>query len=120
MYIIIILKNKTIFKTVPIIYIILNIILLFILLFGKPINNSKCWLIIPYIGTIQPSEFMKITIIIYISIYISKYKKKHKLKTLKDEFKLIMNIILYTFIPFLYELAEKYSITDRIFFTGIN
>jgi len=70
-------SNKFIFNHLFTIYIVLNLILLFLLLFGKPINNAKCWLIIPFIGTIQPSEFMKILLVIMSSFILTgnfKYK----------------------------------------------
>lgn len=129
MIIIIIIKNKTIFQSIRFIYIILNIILLLILLFANPINNSKCWIIIPGIGTIQPSEFMKITIIIYISYYVSKYKKKHRVKDLKDEFKMIIKVLLIILIPSILTFLEPdtgavimylISIITILFISGIS
>lgn len=96
---IVLIKNKTIYSLIKYFYIFLNLILLGLLLFSDPINNAKCWIEIPSIGTIQPSEFMKITLIIYTSIYISKYKKKHKILNMKDELKLFIKIILLLLIP---------------------
>ena len=53
---------------------IFNIFLLSILLiYTEPINGSKCWLILPTIGSIQPSEFMKIALIISLSKTVSKW-----------------------------------------------
>lgn len=58
------------------IYIIGNILLLLLLFFGKEINGAKCWFQIYGIGTIQPSEFMKISLIIILSNQINKFNKK--------------------------------------------
>lgn len=103
---IIIIKNKFIYRYIKFIYLFLNIILLLLLLFGKPINNAKCWIEIPGIGTIQPSEFMKIAIIIYISKYIAKFKRFNKLQNMKKEFKLFLRILLILFIPCLLTFLE--------------
>lgn len=96
---IIILKNKPIYKCILYIYIIVNILLLILLIFGTPINNAKCWFKIPGIGTIQPSEFMKINLIILIANFLSKYKKKHKVKTMKQEFIMLLYIFIILLIP---------------------
>ena len=58
--------NKQIYKYAWILYIIGNLSLLLLLIFGTEINNAKCWFTIPGIGTIQPSEFMKIFLIIIL------------------------------------------------------
>lgn len=126
---IIIIKNKPIFQSIKIIYIFLNSILLLLLIFIEPINNAKCWITIPGIGTIQPSEFMKVTIILYISIYLSKYRKKHRLKSLKDEFKMITKVLILIFIPCLLTFLEPdtgavimylIAVISILFFNGIS
>ena len=47
-----------------------------VLFFGKEINNARCWFQIKGIGTIQPSEFMKIILIITLGKMINKFKTK--------------------------------------------
>lgn len=78
----------------------LNILLLlFLLLFGTPINGSKCWLILPGIGSLQPSEFMKIALIICTSKIVSKWSNSlNKKITIKDELILFLKVFLI-FIP---------------------
>ncbi len=78
---------------------ILNILLLFgLFFFGTEINNSKSWYIINGIS-FQPSEFMKISIILLDILLIKKfYKKKDKISS-KEEFKLLFLIILIFLIP---------------------
>ena len=70
-FIIMFIGNKLIISNVWILYIINNIFLALLLVFAKPINNSKCWFQIPGIGGIQPSEFMKIILIITIAKMIN-------------------------------------------------
>lgn len=87
-----------------IIYIGINILLLSLLLFGISINGSKCWLFIgPF--SFQPSELMKISLIITLSVIISKFKHK-KNKSLKDEFILILKLLILTLIPSILTFLE--------------
>lgn len=74
----------------------LNVILLLLVLFiGKEVNGAKAWFYIPVIGTLQPSEFMKIGLILFIAKIID----KHKINSLKDEFLLIIKIFIVLIIP---------------------
>ncbi len=80
------LSNQALYQSAWYIY-MLNILLLFLLLMiGKPINGSKCWFIFPGIGSIQPSEFMKISLILILSVTVSQWIQKLKKEpTLKQE-----------------------------------
>lgn len=57
-----------------------------LLLVGTPINNSKCWFIIPGIGSVQPSEFMKLFLMLVLGKMIYEFKKKNYLPTVYQEF----------------------------------
>lgn len=95
-FLIIHIKNSFFIKKALIIYIICNILLLFLLLFAEPVNGAKCWFKIKGIGTIQISEFTKISIILMCSCYLSKIKYKKKLK---QDIKLLINGFLIFIIP---------------------
>lgn len=73
-------------KYVLFLYIVLNVLLLYLLLFGDSINGSKCWIKI-FNLSFQPSEFMKVVLIYYLSIIVTS-NKKYLLKS-----------IVITFIP---------------------
>ena len=73
-------------KFIFLLYLILNVLLLYLLLFGDSINGSKAWLNI-FGFSIQPSEFMKVVLIILLS-YISVTNNKY-----------IFKCILITLIP---------------------
>lgn len=73
-FILLIITKKHIKKYISYIYIIFNGLLLYLLLFGKAINGSKAWINLPFIS-FQPSEFMKIILIIYLSVIVNKYPK---------------------------------------------
>ena len=66
------IKNEFFIKYTWIFYIIGIILLGLLLIFGTPVNNAKCWFTIPGIGTFQPSEFVKIILIITLSSMINK------------------------------------------------
>ena len=91
-YIIYLINNiddDYIFNNYKILYILGNILLLSLLIFATPINNSKCWFSIGNIS-IQPSEFVKIILIITNAMIIDKSNKN---------IFLIIKIILLTIIP---------------------
>lgn len=73
------IKVKHIFKLSIVLYFILNILLLYLLIFGKSTNGSKAWLNIGFFS-FQPSEFMKVILIIILS-YTS-FKKNYVIKSL--------------------------------------
>ncbi len=85
------------------IFIGLNILLLFLLIFGYPVNGSKCWL---FIGPIsfQPSELMKISLIISSAMIIRNFKKEDW--NMKREFKLILKLFILTLIPSILTFLE--------------
>ena len=87
--------NNKIYKYYKILYIIGILSLVSLLLFAKPINNSKCWFTFFGIGTIQPSEFMKIILIITNAVIIDKHNKS----SYKKDYVLILKIIGVTLIP---------------------
>ncbi len=93
------LKNEYLYRNSWILYIIGNLSLVGLLLFAKPINNSRCWFVIPGIGSIQPSEFMKIFIMITLATMIHDFRMKYDNPSIKDEFKFIINTLLVVLIP---------------------
>ena len=51
-------------------------LLLAVVIFGKVVNNARRWIVLPGIGQIQPSEFVKIGMIVFFSWYLSKYQER--------------------------------------------
>ncbi|MGN0371292.1 MAG: FtsW/RodA/SpoVE family cell cycle protein [Enterocloster sp.] len=47
-----------------------------VLIWGKVVNNARRWIELPVIGQLQPSEFVKIGLIITFSWYFMKYQEK--------------------------------------------
>ena len=98
---IIILKKVHINKILDIsiiLYIFFNILLIFLLFFGNKINGSKCWIILPQIGSFQPSEFMKIILILINTKIFSIFENKTK-HTFKHDIKIVSIIMALTILP---------------------
>lgn len=93
------LGNNFIIKNIWYIYIVGIFFLVLLLLFGQPINNAKCWFSLPGIGTIQPSEFMKIILIVVIATMIDKFRCDFQNPTIKDEFFFLIKVIIVVLIP---------------------
>ncbi|MDD6264166.1 MAG: FtsW/RodA/SpoVE family cell cycle protein [bacterium] len=93
------LKNEYLYRHAWVLYIIGNVLLLWLLLFATPINNSKCWLVIPGIGSIQPSEFMKVFIMLALATMIHNFRSDYKNPSVKDEFIFILKTLLVVLVP---------------------
>ena len=104
--IVVFIKTDFIYKHIEIFYIIGNILLLGLLLFGPTINNSKCWFLIPGVGTFQPSEFMKIILIIMLAKEIDKFNTKYKKATVKDELFFLLRVGVIVLIPLILTFLE--------------
>jgi len=106
--IIIILKLKLSFflKLAPYLYIFNNILLLGLLFIAPEINGSKCWYVLEGIGSFQPSEFMKISLLLMEVYIIDKFNKKDKKLTIKEEFKLLIIIGIIFIIPTILTFLE--------------
>lgn len=99
MIILIKLKNEYLYRNTWYLYIFGNILLLGLLLFADPINSSKCWFVIPGIGSIQPSEFMKIFIMLTLATMIHNFRNDYDNPTCKDEFIFILKTLIIILIP---------------------
>ncbi|WP_042353920.1 FtsW/RodA/SpoVE family cell cycle protein [Bacillus rubiinfantis] len=70
------------------------------------INGSKNWFQLPGIGTIQPSEFMKIFLILGLARVIDDHHQKHLMKTLQTDFWLLLKLGMVTMLPLLLIIKE--------------
>ena len=91
--------NKFFYNNAYIFYIVGIISLILVLFFGININNATCWFKIPLIGTIQPSEFMKVFLIIMLSRMIIDFNNENKNPDVFDELKFILKVLFIVFIP---------------------
>ena len=93
------LKNEYLYRHTWILYILGNLLLLGLLLFARPISNSKCWFIIPGIGSIQPSEFMKIFLMLALATMIHNFRSDYDNPTIKEELIFILKTLIIVLIP---------------------
>ena len=89
---------KKLVKYNTLIYICLIILLGIVLIFGEEINGTKAWFKIPLLGTFQPSEFMKISLILTLSNYINENEYKKDLSLLINIFIIILIPSILTFL----------------------
>lgn len=91
-------KVRPLLKFSYIIYFINIVLLILVLIFGTEINNARSWFEIPYLGNFQPSELMKISLILVLSKVSEEfYYKEHK--DLKLELIFIIKVFILTLIP---------------------
>ena len=76
---------------------ILSLIGLFF--FGTDINDARCWYTIPGVGTIQPSEFMKIILIITLGTVIHDFNENFSNPSLMEEFKFLIKVGIIVLFP---------------------
>lgn len=91
-------------KLTWIVYGIGNFVLLILALapitdYTPKINGAQSWFIIPGIGSIQPSELMKVLLILALSKTIYHHNEKYLNRTLSTDFILLFKIGLVTALP---------------------
>ena len=98
-----------------ILFYIFNLVLLVLVLLTSPINGSKCWITIPKIGSFQPSEFMKVALILMTSCVIKEIYKDKK-KSIKKEIKLLLILLLIYMPPTILTFLEPDTGAILIYF----
>lgn len=98
-YFIMFIGNEFIYRNTWILYGIGVLLLIGLFFFGTTINDARCWYTIPYIGTFQPSEFMKIILILTIGSMINKFHNDFDNPTLKEEFHFLIKVGIVVGIP---------------------
>lgn len=91
--------------------------------YAKPINGAKSWFNENFPGpTIQPAEFVKITLIIILAAIIVHHKKKHDAKgNMLFDFWLVAKLIAVTAAPVVFIYGQPDLGTSIVFFfiTGV-
>lgn len=114
--IIILMKNNFIYEKIWFFYFIGIGLLISLLLFAPPINNAKCWFNIPGIGTFQPSEFIKIILIIVNANMINTFRENYSNPTIKEEFIFLLKILVVVGIPSILTFLEPDTGVVLIYF----
>jgi len=90
-------------------YGIFVLLLLLLLFFGEPINNARCWFVIDKVGVFQPSEFMKIILILTLARMIDNFQKKYPKPTVLQEFLFLLKVITVVSMPSILTFLEPDS-----------
>ena len=93
------LKNEYLYHMSWLLYGVGVLSLILLLFFGTPINSSRCWFVIPGIGSIQPSEFMKIFLMLVLATMIHNFRSDYDNPTAKEEFLFLIKTLGIVFIP---------------------
>lgn len=96
--------NKFFYKYAYHIYIINCLLLLGLLFFAPSINGSKCWYNL-FGFSFQPSEFMKISLILVYSRILGDFNKKRKID-FKSEVFLLIKVFIILLIPSILTFLE--------------
>lgn len=115
-YIMMLFGNKFLYNNAYIFYIIGVILLILVLFLGKPINNARCWFIIPYIGSFQPSEFMKVFLMITLSRMINDFNEERRSNDISEEFKFLIKVLIVVGIPSILTFIEPDTGAVLIYF----
>lgn len=105
-YFMMFIGNKFLYNNAWWFYTIGVLSLFFVLFFGVTRNKATCWFEIPYIGTIQPSEFMKIFLIIMLARLIHDFNEKYLNPTIKEEFFFLIKVLIIVAIPSILTFVE--------------
>ena len=98
-YLMMFLGNKFLYNNAWWFYLFGVLSLFLVLFFGVTRKNATCWFKIPYIGTIQPSEFMKVFLIIILARLIHEFNEKYMEPTIEEEFKFLITLLILVAIP---------------------
>lgn len=82
-------------------------------------NGSASWYNIPGVGTIQPSEFMKIILIILVPEVIDRHHKNHPISQMSTDIILIKDVMKYVLPPFLLTYIQPDSGLALIMLVGV-
>lgn len=98
-YLIMTIGNSWIYRITWFLYGIGVVALIGLFFFGVNINDATCWYEIKGIGTIQPSEFMKIILIITNATLIAKFNEDFPNPSLREELYFLIKIGLVVLVP---------------------
>jgi rod shape determining protein RodA len=97
-----------------------GLFLLLLLLVAPPsiaphINGAKSWFKVPAMGSLQPSEFVKIFLIMALAKVIDDHHLKNTVKTVQTDFWLLMKLGMVTMVPVLLIMKQPDLGTSLVF-----
>nr|WP_295972597.1 FtsW/RodA/SpoVE family cell cycle protein [uncultured Bacillus sp.] len=79
------------------------------------INGAKSWYKVPGLGSIQPSEFVKVFIILVLSRVIVEHHHKYIVKTIQTDLLLLIKLGAVTMVPLLFVMKQPDLGTSLVF-----
>lgn len=79
------------------------------------INGAKSWYRVPGLGSLQPSEFVKVFLILALARVIVDHHEKNQIKTIQTDFWLLIKIGLVTGAPLLLVMQQPDLGTSLVF-----
>ncbi|WP_271004876.1 rod shape-determining protein RodA [Listeria seeligeri] len=89
--------------------------LVFVLFFGKEIKGAKSWIVIPFLGNLQPSEVVKVILIIVLAKVIWDHNRAYKIHRLGSDTWLLTKIGLFTLAPLILIMLQPDLGTALVF-----
>lgn len=81
----------------------------------RPINGAVSWYSIPKLGNIQPSELMKIFLIIVLSQIIVQHNKAYPVRTIREDLLLLGKIFAASIVPLVLVFTQPDFGTAMVF-----
>ncbi|WP_026694564.1 FtsW/RodA/SpoVE family cell cycle protein [Peribacillus kribbensis] len=78
-------------------------------------NGAKSWFVLPGLGSLQPSELVKVFIILALATVISNHHAKNRVKTVKSDFWLLIKLGLVTMAPLMLVMQQPDLGTSLVF-----
>ncbi|WP_173918343.1 FtsW/RodA/SpoVE family cell cycle protein [Halobacillus sp. Marseille-Q1614] len=79
------------------------------------IKGQKSWFVLPGLGTIQPSEFMKVITILLLANVVTNHNERARVKDIKNDFILLGKIVGLTLLPLLLIMQQPDLGTSLVF-----
>ncbi|OXT17012.1 rod shape-determining protein RodA [Bacillus sp. OG2] len=79
------------------------------------INGAKSWYTLPAVGSLQPSEVVKVFIILALARVITDHHPKYRIKTIQTDLWLLVKIGAVTFLPLMLVMQQPDLGTSLVF-----
>lgn len=79
------------------------------------INGAKSWYRVPGLSSLQPSEFVKVFLILALARVIADHHQKNTIKTVSSDFWLLIKIGLVTMVPLMLVMQQPDLGTSLVF-----
>lgn len=103
MFVIFFFDMDIIMNLTPVVYIMGILLLIFVLVapdsIAPEIKGAHSWILVPGFGSLQPSEFMKIFLIMMLSYTVVKHNNKNTIGIIKNDLVLLLKLALVALLP---------------------